>query len=116
MSLMNTIENQQKNGLWSVVQDADRELYRCICPQCRQVIGVFAASTLLSGLALTANKGGLLCPECRLRTCDFCTRTWESKLELCTLEEPFMLDGNWRERFCLVCSNDLMGADPYAEH
>lgn len=82
--------------------DPKEGIYTVCCVQCCAVIGTMQGIDLLRAIMRTAHRGGVLCPECRQRTCDICGLTYdtgqESKLTNC------FMDPEWTARVCTICN------------
>lgn len=67
------------------------------CNECLAEIGVMNSDTLFRAIMLTAGRGGVKCPTCRDKTCDYCGLT---------LEKPriyLFRDNDGERRICGVC-------------
>ncbi len=47
-------------------------IWRVYCNVCRVDMGTMSISTLKSALAFAVEKGGVMCPDCRLARCKTC--------------------------------------------
>ena len=56
--------------------------FRVTCPICWVDMGTMSGETLQRAIMHNLDRGGVMCPECRHTTCDFCGITFDDKKEL----------------------------------
>lgn len=94
---MGAVGTRFPNGNWEV-----------FCNRCDVSIGVMDSDTLTKAVFNTASRGGVLCPDCRAHTCDFCglQDNWSNNVPFVvvpTLEQP--------ARACLSCREYMSKAE-----
>lgn len=84
----------------------DTGTYMVLCTRCRKHIGTMRPAQILEAIWATKDRGGVLCPECREQTCDFCgvRSAWLSTLHQ---EYPGIDLGKGKDKICWTCLLDL---------
>ena len=78
--------------------------YQVFCNRCSTRIGQLSYKAIREAVFLTIGRGGVLCPDCRKKTCDSCA-VW-SQCE----EYPIIDTAVGRVRICPECENSYLGA------
>ena len=72
--------------------------YDVTCLQCCAYIGRLTGDQVAQAIAITAHRGGVLCPDCRRKTCDICGTTFDNER---SVTQP-LVKGN-KSRYCMFC-------------
>lgn len=74
------------------------QYWEVYCNECSKEIGKMSSDILVSAIMNTAGRGGVKCPSCRDKTCDYCGLTLDAK-KIYTFKNK---EGNNR-RICHLC-------------
>lgn len=82
MSVVYVYKKQRMWGAGAMAWGAGGQNYEVSCLQCCAYIGTMSGAQVSKAIMLTAGRGGVLCPDCREKTCDFCGLTLENSSQV----------------------------------
>lgn len=66
-----------KFNMGALADRVNGEQWEVYCAHCLRSVGRMTSEQVQYAIFATMGRGGVLCPTCRLRTCDLCGRTYD---------------------------------------